>query len=536
MGMGMGGGMWNIPPDRLPKEVRDRLDQLLPKKGDQGFRAFDVPDSVPQNPAAPTPANRNEGTDHEKVRKELISITTPEGYQAFFAAHQNPPVPQAAVRQAVRDLMQEKKFAQISALIEAALRNHQPQPWMYEALGLAMQADGRPIEEVERVILSALDFAQSPVEMTYIGLYLAQLGLDQRAIQIYRQAAQLDPRRPEPYMAALRSAQKAGDLQAKQWASLGVLRQAWSKEQIEVWNTARRVAQSVLEELRSAGKTKEAQEFEKAMQTAMVRDVVIRVSWTGNADVDLLVEEPSGSICSARNRRSSGGGIFLGDVSSRQLDSVREGAAEEVYVCPEGFSGTYRALIRRVWGELTAGKVQVEVFTHFRTDKQRRIAQTIDLKNDEAVVVFDLTGGRRKESLQEQQTANALVDQLTIRQQILAQQIAAAVDPRALAALATSRSNATPQDTTGGGATNPYYPWTIQGAVGYMPVIITLPEGANLSVTGVVSADRRYVRVTCVPLFSRISDVRIFNFVEAEESQGMIPPGGGYIGGGGGGY
>ncbi len=524
---GWGGGMWNVRPDRLPQPVRDRLNQLLPKKGDQGFRAFSVPEPSAQSPAA---SSSNNTSHADTLRKELLAITTPEGYQSFFAAHQNPPADPAVVRQAVRELMGDKKFSQVAALIEAALRNHQPQPWMYEALGLALQADGRPLEEIERVVLSALDFAQSPLEMTYIGLYLARLGLDQRALQIYRQAAQLDPRRPEPYLAALQSAQKLGDLQAKQWASLGVLQQAWPKEHIEVWNTARRVAQSVLEELRSAGKTKEAQEFEKAMRAAMARDVLIRVSWTGNADVDLLVEEPSGSICSARNPRSSGGGVLLGDGAARQLDSIREEPAEEIYVCPEGFSGTYRALIRRVWGQMTAGKVQVEVVTHLGTDKQKRIAQILDLKNDETMVVFDLTDGRRKESLQEEQTRNALVDQLTIRQQILAQQIAAAVDPRALAGLAASRTSSGGNNSAGTGSGSYYFPWLVRGAVGYQPVIITLPEGTNLAVTGVVSADRRYVRVTCIPLFSRITDVRIFSSSSGEESQGRLPNtgGGGY--------
>jgi tetratricopeptide (TPR) repeat protein len=532
-GWGRGMGNWNIPPERLPLPVRDRLNQLLPQKNQQGFRAFSVPDSPGQTHSSPqnlsSQAHKsNPGSQADQLRQQLLAITTPEGYQAFFAAHQDPPVSPAVVRQVVRELMEANKFSQVAALIEAALRNHQPQPWMYEALGLALQADGRPLEEIERVVLSALDFAQSPLEMTYIGLYLARLGLDQRAIQIYRQAAQLDPRRPEPYMAAIRSAEKLGDLEAKQWASLGILRQAWPKEQIEVWNTAHRVARSVLEELRAAGKTQQAQEFEKAMQTALVRDVVIRVQWTGNADVDLLVEEPSGSVCSARNPRSTGGGILLGDGASRQLDSVREGPAEEIYVCPEGFSGTYRALIRRVWGELTAGKVQVEVICHFRTNKQRRIFETIDLKNDETLVVFDLMDGRRKQSLQEEQTHNAVVDQLTLRQQILAQQIAAAVDPRALAPLVASRTGSTGGDNPSGGTSNGHlFPWFPRGAVGYQPVIITLPEGTNLAATGVVSADRRYVRVTCIPLFSRITDVRIYNTSSGEESQGRLPGTGG---------
>ena len=63
-----------------------------------------------------------------------------------------------------------------------------------------------------------------------------------------------------------------------------------------------------------------------------------------------------------------------------------------------------------------------------------------------------------------------------------------------------------------------------------------ITEGANFTVTGVVSADRRYVRVTCVPLFSRITDVRIFNFVSGTEGNGRVPNtgGGGFSGGGGG--
>ena len=38
--------------------------------------------------------------------------------------------------------MNAKKFDHVIALIQAALRHHQPQPWMYEAMALAMQADG----------------------------------------------------------------------------------------------------------------------------------------------------------------------------------------------------------------------------------------------------------------------------------------------------------------------------------------------------------------------------------------------------------
>ena len=62
--------------------------------------------------------------------------------------------------------------------------------------------------------------------------------------------------------------------------------------------------------------------------------------------------------------------------------------------------------------------------------------------------------------------------------------------------------------------------------MGYQPVIITLPEGANFAATAVISADRRYVRVSCVPLFSAIRDVHTFNTSTGENGTGSGGTGG----------
>ena len=58
----------------------------------------------------------------------------------------------------------------------------------------------------------------------------------------------------------------------------------------------------------------------------------------------------------------------------------------------------------------------------------------------------------------------------------------------------------------------------LQGAVGYQPVITTLPEGTNLVATAVISADRRYVRISAVPLFSSIGNITTFNFATGAQS------------------
>jgi general secretion pathway protein D len=49
-------------------------------------------------------------------------------------------------------------------------------------------------------------------------------------------------------------------------------------------------------------------------------------------------------------------------------------------------------------------------------------------------------------------------------------------------------------------------------AAAYQPVIVVLNEGTMLNVQAVVSADRRFVRLTLVPFFSQIGDVDTFTF------------------------
>lgn len=50
-------------------------------------------------------------------------------------------------------------------------------------------------------------------------------------------------------------------------------------------------------------------------------------------------------------------------------------------------------------------------------------------------------------------------------------------------------------------------------STGFQPVIAFIPDGIFLTVTAVVSADRRFVRLTVLPIFSNITDVFTFSFV-----------------------
>jgi hypothetical protein len=400
--------------------------------------------------------------------------------------------------------MGRKQLEHVVALIHAALRHGQPQSWMYESLGIAMELSGKSKSEIERVVMSAADFSTSADELVYIAQYLSRLGLDRRAMLVYQQVAKLEPLRSEAYALGLRAAQRCDDEAGIRWATVGILGQAWPSEFAEIELTGSRVARALLERLASEGREADRESYLEQLQEAVVRDCLVRVSWTGEADVDVAVEEPSGTICSLGEPRTTSGGVSLGDEFAS--GDKASGEQSEVYVCPQGFAGTYRVLIRKVWGEVTAGKVTVEVYTHLRGGEMQHERQQIELVDNEAMVVFDLNRGRRTEPLAAAQLAGAVKRQQAISRAVLAQQLGSGSDP----SVAPNR----PLDALARRALFG------AGAVGYMPIIVTLPEGRTMTATAVVSADRRYVRIGVAPTFSDVPRVTTFTFAGASEETG----------------
>ena len=244
------------------------------------------------------------------------------------------------------------------------------------------------------------------------------------------------------------------------------------------------------------------------------------MTWSGEADVDLSVEEPTGTVCSHRSPRTTAGGVMMGDGYAR-FDGGQQGEYRESYVCSQGFEGEYRLLLRRVWGKLPAGKVTVDVVTNYGSKNEKHERRQIELGSKDAVVAFQLPQGQRKEELAEHQVNNAAHGQLAVGRAILAQQLNALSNPAVTNGLS---------DRPGTGGTSPFDPRFRQSAVGFQPVIITLPEGTNFAVTGVISADRRYVRVTSIPLFSGIGDVTVFH-IGTGQTQMFPDSGNGGVGG-----
>ena len=138
-----------------------------------------------------------------------IEINKKVSAEQFWSDYfkQSSPDP-AALRQSARQLMKSQRFDHVIALVQNALRSGHPQPWMYEALGIALQLSGSSPQQVERAVMSAVDFSTTPEELMLIAQYLLSLELDHRAIQVYQQVAKIDPARDETYLLALRAAER----------------------------------------------------------------------------------------------------------------------------------------------------------------------------------------------------------------------------------------------------------------------------------------------------------------------------------------
>ena len=525
---GGGGGMFQISDARDRLARREKPDaQTLP----QNPRAKPAPPAgrSPQN--TPAAANRPTDdiglpvniTDSEDIAAAVTAYLTarPAKQEAATseseaaAADRDFTIRLARLRATAIELGRQGRFDRAADLLSAAITCGRAEPWMYEALAVALEAGGRPRVDIERALLSTAGFASAPSDLLALAHHLARGGSPARAIRLCKQVTNIDPSNREAYALAMTLAARSEDLAALRWACPGVLAHEWPADQREIFTRAARLSKTTVEALEKAGRQDEAADFRATVDRALVRDIELELSWNGDADIDLIVEEPAGTVCSLSSPRSSSGGTLLAD-SDSPADQANA-THRERYVAAEAFPGTYRILVRRAWGKVAADTVTATVILYRGTDHEQRLKRQLAVRADDAFVSIALPEGRRKEALIDAQVAQDVVAQQQLGNAILAQQLAGLVDPTAANSLSQSRSTPRP-------AGGPGMPFFRSGAVGYQPVITTLPEGTNLTAMAVMSADRRYVRITTAPLFSGVGQVTQFT-----------SSGGGAGGGGGGG-
>jgi tetratricopeptide (TPR) repeat protein len=376
-----GGGMGRLDP-------QNRDDALAKGIKDKDLR--DKAKEVVANKKTPDKSKDQKGGDAAQVAAANLDPRT-----IWQEKLDQRPVNDPGVIIAVADfLFENKRFDHAAEFLKATLRQGQvARPWVYEALVVALKQSGQGTsEDIERAQLSLLDLQpQSARGYLQASQAVAEEKRYDQALAFCRQAAQLEPNLPQVYTQALTYADKLRDSQAMEWAAGNLLRRDWPTNNGDLQVKAQSQLKSFAEILKANQRAAEADRMVSSADRYKIRDLVIELSWQGEAGLAMQVKEPIGTIASFEQRQTPGGGTLIGD-SLTIGDSLADPAS--AYVAAEAFSGEYEVTIRRLYGQPLGAKAKLKIIQHKGTPEQIERIETVVLDRDAKVKVV-LDQGRR---------------------------------------------------------------------------------------------------------------------------------------------
>ncbi len=200
------------------------------------------------------------------------------------------------------------------------------------------------------------------------------------------------PSRPEPVLMSIMLAEEVKDPERLGSAVEELLSLGWPGVD-EIWRKeARQKVEKMARELETEGRRDEAKRLLARLAKAEPRDLFLRLTWTGDAGLDLNVEEPLGASASAVSPRTVFGGAVV--------QSGRGKHPESVYVCPLGFSGDYKIRIDTLYNDQThpVEKATLEIITHEGSADEKKETRNIPIPLSQPVMVH-LDNGRHQNVL-----------------------------------------------------------------------------------------------------------------------------------------
>jgi hypothetical protein len=420
---------------------------------------------------------------------------------------------------AVADFLAEaNKMDHAAEFLKANLRHGSViRPWMYEALAMALETNGGSPDEIRRAQLSAVELEpQDAQNFLRAAKVMADHQEWKRALSFCQQAAQLQPKVPYAYEAALAYAEKDKNVQAMEWAAGNLLKQDWPVDNLKLQVTAQAKLDALAASLKSSKLQDELTRMKEKAEQLKERDLVILLTWaageSGPADLDLEVKEPGGSVCSCLQRLTTGGGTLIGDTFAEMN--------RETYVAAEGFKGVYGVTVRRIWGRPLGGRAKLVIIKHQGTPDESREELVIRFDRTHTVKVT-LENGRRRTAAEVPPPAayqrprtepEARSDEVLIKLRDL-------VNPDVGSSNTGGRTGsfgATPN--RGKVSLNRNQPEEVNYETRVSPFA---PSNIDMTVQAIVSADRRYVRLNVAPMFATWTGLGPGNLVNIP----MVPGG-----------
>jgi hypothetical protein len=316
-------------------------------------------------------------------------------YLSYYKSQDKARTDPEKLRITVRDLNMLRKTTEVHAALLGYLKNHgkRAEPWMYEALALAIEMNHGSAADVKTALNFAADLAHnthnpnhlvSIADLLYRKGYLERVGplLDEAIVQI--------PHRCEPLAMSINLAQKTKDPRRMADAVDRLLSLGWPGRDEYFRIEAGNQVDTLVQKLRAEARGQEATALEAKLTASQARDFFVRLTWDGNADFDLAVDEPLGATATYQTPRT----VFGGSVIKNGYGSH----PEEIYVCPRGFDGNYRIRVATIWTDPSkpVTSLSLETITHEGTAQEKKQTHTLDPDKSNKPLVVHLTGGRRK--------------------------------------------------------------------------------------------------------------------------------------------
>ncbi|MGP0067665.1 MAG: tetratricopeptide repeat protein [Isosphaeraceae bacterium] len=302
------------------------------------------------------------------------------------------------LRETVALLNLSGKTRDVDAALRAYLTLHSKdaEPWMYEALAIAIEMNHGTSADIKTALNYAADLAQkshNPNFLVSVADKMFMKGFFDRIGPLLDEAADKVPHRSEPLVMSINLAQKTKDPRRMGEAIDRLLSLGWPGQDDYFRTESHNQAETLAKTLREDGRAQEADALLARVTNSESRDLYIRLTWDGQADFDLTVEEPLGATASYLIPRTVFGGSMLKNGYGAH--------PEEVYVCPRGFDGDYTIRISNIWVDPAkpVTRLTLETIAHEGTAKEKKTVYNLVPDKLNKAFVVHLSEGRRKKVL-----------------------------------------------------------------------------------------------------------------------------------------
>lgn len=309
----------------------------------------------------------------------------------------------------------DKKFRDIEGVLRGYLRHHSDlaEVWMYDTLVIAIDINKGDMEEAKTLVGYAAHLArqsENPNDLFQVAdillmrNWLEPIGADGYKANLGEILERLEkrvPHRIEPYLMNMLLAERTQNPARMADAAESILSLGWPGRDEGIRREIRARADSLAKTLRADDRGAEAKAMLERIGESGVIDLSIKLKWKGTADLDLIVEEPLGAKANYDTPRT----VFGGSLISNGRGTKPEQQAEEAYICPRAFDGTYKIQVKSIYNSPEDPKQKVhtaelEIITQLGSGKQKKETFVVTVDQEPiAPISFNLSGGRRTEVL-----------------------------------------------------------------------------------------------------------------------------------------